>query len=87
MTNDTESQNGTCAGDSKRGKPPAFARDIIRVQDEPITLNYHRGGVYKAQCPECGEWYKWHREAGAKKEAERCCRYQHTDTDQNELDQ
>lgn len=69
--------------DRYRGKPGAFARDIVRVQDEPIVVNYHRGGDYKAQCPDCGEWHKWHREAGAKEEARDCCGNYATETEQD----
>jgi len=59
------------------GTPGAFARDVNRVQDDPITVNYHRdkgfGGEYHAECPECGEWHEWHNQEGAEREAELCC--------------
>lgn len=58
------------------GTPGAFAREIIRVEDEPIPVNYKSsriGGNYSAQCPDCNSWIQGYSKEGAIKEAKICC--------------
>jgi len=86
-------EQSTSGTEHHGGTPGAFAEEHIRIEDAPITVNYHgqeRGGhgEYAAQCPICEEWYRWHDKDGAIGEAKHCRdSHQLVDTDTNQEEQ
>lgn len=58
------------------GTPGAFARDIVRVDDEEIKINYNSTRSicqYSGKCPDCGTWHNASTKKQARETAEMCC--------------